>query len=200
ILCQVAGQPDLERRAARLAVVRANGPAVQDGEVLRDGQAEARPPLRAAPVDPIKTMEDALELRGRDSGPLIGDAHDALAALARQYDAHLPAAMPRRVVEQVGEDLVRAYLVDRREDVAALERETVVVAELAQDVAQVRAAEVQGDPSRLDLIEIRHVAHEPLDAGDLPLHHVAQLLFLRGGEIALLEGLGSGAESRERSP
>ena len=65
------------------------------------------------------------------------------------------------------------------------------------EIAQVDGPAVERDLSRLEVIQLGEIVHEPLDPCDLPAHDRAQLLFLLRGE-PFLERLRRGRDGQCR--
>src|SRR5262245_29437259 len=107
------GQGEDERAAAAWLAFCPDLTAMRLDQVAADVQAEADGLDRAtAGLDAIETLEQALEVLGRDADALIADAY-AQQALFVGADAGAHVATARRVfdgvVDQIGEHLLDAH-------------------------------------------------------------------------------------------
>src|SRR5450756_1674915 len=91
----VGGQPNLERRSPTLPIERANRSVVQCNQVLGDREAEAGTGDGATAVDAIETVEDPLDVFGRNPLAMIGDAQHGVAVLGRDLDQDFAACVLR---------------------------------------------------------------------------------------------------------
>src|SRR5690349_13810051 len=107
-------------------------------------------------------------MRSSSCGGMPGPSSDTRTTASPFSDARC-AAVLAGVVEEVGEDLLSAGGVDEGDRVA-FDVAAEVLAQLEQEVAQAHVPALQDDLAGLDLVELREVAHQALDAHDLALH------------------------------
>jgi hypothetical protein len=101
--------------AVRLGLDEVDGAAVQVGDPASDGEAEAGATAALGLCERPEPLEHAIPVGGRDTGALVGDLEPPAGARLLGADPHHATgrAVPRRVVEQVGDQLVQSRRVGR---------------------------------------------------------------------------------------
>ncbi|HJL22888.1 MAG TPA: hypothetical protein RMH80_11695, partial [Polyangiaceae bacterium LLY-WYZ-15_(1-7)] len=184
--------------------------------MLDDGETEPRAPdvARAAHVDPVEALEDALEVVRRDRG--AGVVHLEEHVLVLRAHPHVHAGPLGRVldgvVDEVDEHLVEGPLVRlhpqrlrrRLEDqlhAASLRLGGQPTHHLDHDGLDVDLLELEPVLGRLGLRQRRQVRDQRLEAQRVLEDHVEEApRRLRIVDDAVLQGLGEAPDRRQRRP
>ena len=160
--------------------------AKQTGQPRDDGQAQPQSAIGRAAfgVEPVKLIEDALLLVGRDADPGIphGDAQPGPRAPAAQQ--HGPAArVAHRVGDQVAEDALEQHWIAGHPGVARANAQLQPLVPRGRRVRHVHAVEqalyrerlhLRADDARVQLGHVQQRPQQSIGRGDGLRHRIQQ--------------------------